>query len=308
MTVKRLGPNTLALDYCDLKLGGQIERGLYYYVAQEKIFKHHGLPGNPWNTAVQYKTSILDQDKFAPDSGFEATFYFDVAGLADKSSLRAVVERPGLWKVAVNGATLEPRPGEWWLDRAFAVFDIGPRVVEGRNTLTLTARPMSIHAELEPVYILGEFGLVSQDVGWRIVAPSPLQPGAWKDQALPMYSQAVSYSRVYRLRRGSGRLKVRLGAWRGTVAEVAVNGKPAGVIGWQPYELDITSLAAAGSNRIDVTVYGSLKNLLGPHHGKIAKGLVSPGSFRPAPATPPPGAAYDLEPYGLLEDFHLTRP
>jgi hypothetical protein len=53
MTIKRLGPNTLALDYCDLKLGNDTERGLYYYVAQEKIFKHHGLPGNPWNTAVQ---------------------------------------------------------------------------------------------------------------------------------------------------------------------------------------------------------------------------------------------------------------
>jgi hypothetical protein len=221
--------------------------------------------------------------------------------------MRAVVERPGLWKVAVNGAPIEPRPGEWWLDRAFAVFDIGPRVVEGRNSLTLTARPMSIHAELEPVYILGEFGLTSQEAGWRIVALSMLKPGAWKDQALPMYSQAVSYSGVYQLRRGPGRLKVRLGAWHGTVAEVAVNGKPAGVIGWQPYELDITSLAATGSNRIDVTVYGSLKNLLGPHHGKITKGLVSPGSFRSAPATPPAGASYDLEAYGLMENFQVIR-
>jgi hypothetical protein len=307
LEVKRLAPNTLALDYCDLKLGNNVERGLYYYVAQEKIFKHHGLPGNPWNTAVQYKTAILDQDKFAPDSGFEATFHFDVAGLADSSSLRAVVERPRLWRVAVNGAPVEPRPGEWWLDRAFAVFEIGPRVVEGRNTLTLTARPMSIHAELEPVYILGEFGLVSQDAGWRITAPAPLKPGAWKDQALPMYSQAVSYGRTYQLRRGAGRVKVRLGAWRGTVAEVKVNGKSAGLIGWQPYELDITSLAAAGPNRIEVIVYGSLKNLLGPHHGKIVKGLVSPWSFRSAPAQPPPGAAYDLEAYGLLEPFQLVR-
>jgi hypothetical protein len=306
ISVKRLAPNTLALDYCDLKLGDQVERGLYYYVAQERIFKHHGLGTNPWNTAVQYKTSILDQDKFAPDSGFEATFHFDVAGLPDKSTLRAVVERPELWRVAINGQTLAPRKGEWWLDRAFAVFDIAGHVVEGRNALTLTARPMSIHAELEPVYILGEFGLVSRQAGWRITAPPALKMGAWKEQGLPMYPDAVSYSRTFQLKRGSGRFKVRLGSWHGTLAEVRVNGKPAGVIGWQPYELDITGLAANGSNRIDVMVYGSLKNLLGPHHGKITKGLVSPGSFRSAPAQPPAGAAYDLEGYGLMDEFQVV--
>ncbi len=307
LSVKRLAPNALTLDYCDLKLGGQTEAGLYYYVAQEKIYKHHGLSGNPWNTAVQYKTAILDQDKFTPDSGFEATFHFDVAGLADKSSLRAVVERPELWKVSINGKPVAPRKGEWWLDRAFAVFDIAPNVVEGRNALTLTARPMSIHAELEPVYILGEFGLASQDPGWRITPPPSLKTGAWKDQALPLYSQSVSYSRSYQLRRGAGSVKVRLGAWHGTVAEIAVNGKSAGVIGWQPYELDITGLVRNGSNRVEVIVYGSLKNLLGPHHGKIVKGLVSPGSFRPAPAKPPAGSAYDLEGYGLMEEFHVIQ-
>jgi hypothetical protein len=165
---------------------------------------------------------------------------------------------------------------------------------------------MSIHAELEPVYILGDFGLASQGAGWRITAPAALKPGAWKEQALPFYSQAVSYSRPYKLRRGGGPVKVRLGAWNGTVAEVAVNGKSAGVIGWQPYELDITSLVANGSTRVEVIVYGSLKNLLGPHHGKINKGLVSPWSFRSAPAAPPAGTAYDLEGYGLMSEFQVV--
>ncbi|MBI4876486.1 MAG: hypothetical protein HY822_17765 [Acidobacteria bacterium] len=192
LSVRRLAPNTLTLDYCDLKLGAEVERGLYYYVAQEKIFRHHGLGTNPWNTAVQYKTSILDRNKFAPDSGFEAAFSFEVAGLADKSSLRAVVERPELWTVAINGHAVAPRKGEWWLDRAFGVFDISAHVLEGRNTLAVTARPMSIHAELEPVYILGDFGLAAQPAGWRITPPAALAAGAWKEQGLPLYSQAVS--------------------------------------------------------------------------------------------------------------------
>lgn len=306
LTVRRLAPNALTIDYCDLTLGGQTERGLYYYVAQEKIFKHHGLNGNPWNTAVQFKTAILDKDKFAPDSGFEATFRFEISGLADKNSLRAVIERPALWKVAINGRPVEPRKGEWWLDRAFAVFDIAPHVADGANTLTLTARPMSIHAELEPVYILGDFGLAERPAGWAITAPAALKTGAWKEQALPFYSHTVSYGRSYTLRRGA-RTVVRLGAWHGTLAEVRVNGKPAGVIGWQPYEADITGAVADGANQVEVIVYGSLKNLLGPHHGKINRGLTSPWSFRSAPATPPPGGAYDLEGYGLKAEFQVIQ-
>ncbi len=306
LSVRRLDPNTLTLDYCDLTLGGQTERGLYYYVAQEKVYKYHGLGTNPWNTAVQYKTDILDKDKFAPDSGFEATFRFEVSGLADKSTLRAVVERPSLWKVAVNGRPVEPRKGEWWLDRAFAVFDIAPYVIDGANTLTLTAHPMSIHAELEPVYILGDFGLAAREAGWAITAPAVLKTGAWKAQGLPFYSHTVAYGRSYTLRRGA-RAAVRLGGWHGTLAEVRVNGKSAGIIGWQPYQLDITGAVKDGSNQVEVVVYGSLKNLLGPHHGKINRGLTSPGSFRSAPASLPPGTAYDLEGYGLTEEFQVIQ-
>jgi hypothetical protein len=55
-----------------------------------------------------------------------------------------------------------------------------------------------------------------------------------------------------------------------------------------------------------VMVYGSLKNLLGPHHGRITRGLVSPQSFRSAPAQPPPGAAYDLDGYGLMDEFQVV--
>ena len=54
-------------------------------------------------------------------------------------------------------------------------------------------------------------------------------------------------------------------------------------------------------------VYGSLKNLLGPHHGKINRGLTAPGSFRGAPEKMPGGAAYDLESYGLFEDFAVLQ-
>jgi hypothetical protein len=303
LSVRRLSPNVLTLDYCDLRIGGQVESDLYYYQAAERAFRRHGFDGNPWNTAVQYKTSVLDKNRFAPDSGFEASFFFDADPAVNTTGLRAVVERPELWQVAVNGQPVGARAGEWWLDVRFGVYDIGHHVRTGRNSVTLTARPMSVHNELEPIYLLGEFGAAPQERGWRLVPPKALALGAWKDQDLPFYSDRVAYARDYDLGRSPGRVKVRLDRWHGTVAEVVVNGKPAGVIGWQPYELDIASQLVPGRNRVEVVVVGSLKNALGPHHGKITRGLVSPGSFRSAPTHQPPGTAYDLDAYGLMSEF-----
>jgi len=307
LTVERAAPNAIRIDYCDLTLKGVTQEDVYFFKAADEVFKAYGFQeGDPWNTSVQFKTSILDRNKFSPDSGFEANFWFDVAEGVNMAPLRAVVERPALWRVSVNGSPVESQRGQWWLDVDFGVYPIGPRVKPGRNSLKIAARPMSVHNELEPVYVIGDFGAVAQEKGFRIVPAAPLKLGAWKEQDLPFYAGSVSYAKSFELRRG-GRYKVVLGKWAGTVAEVRVNGKSAGIIGWQPYELPIDGLVRSGENRIEVVVSGSLKNLLGPHHGAITRGLASPANVRSAPATLPPGAQYDQLPYGLMDDFQVVR-
>jgi hypothetical protein len=96
-----------------------------------------------------------------------------------------------------------------------------------------------------------------------------------------------------------------LNDWNGTVAEVSVNGEKAGIIGWKPYELDISDLVINGENTVSVKVIGSLKNLLGPHHNDPTEGVVTPWSFFYAPAQQPPGTNYHLIDYGLFEDFEI---
>jgi hypothetical protein len=98
---------------------------------------------------------------------------------------------------------------------------------------------------------------------------------------------------------------VRLGEWSGTVASVYVNGKKAGIIGWPPYELDISQFCTPGKNQVDVIVTGSFKNLLGPHHNVERRGIVTPWSFKYAPEQPPKGSNYDLLDYGLMDDFNI---
>ncbi len=309
LSIRAESPNVLTIDYCDLKIENKEIKDLYFYDAQLKTFEHHGLGRNPWDSAVQFKTAILDLDHFAPDSGFEATYWFEISPGVDPSSLRLVVERPTLYQVFVNGQKLEPLQDQWWLDRAFGVFEIGNLGQPGRNGVTLRASPFTIHTELEPVYILGDFGLESADRGFRLVPGSVLKLGPWSDQGRPLYPDGVSYSKTYTLSEPDGnkeRLVVKLGDWRGSVAEVRVNGESGGFIVCAPFELDITDLLSAGQNTIGVVIFGTLKNTLGPHHNNPSLGSAWPGMFQKgAPGGYPPGSAYSVVGYGLFEDFKL---
>jgi len=311
--VRRESPNVLTLDYCDLTLGGKVERELYFYDAQKKTYAFHGLGRNPWDSAVQYRTNILDKDRFGPDSGFEAAFRFDAVkeDVEDFRDLKAVVERPELWSVSINGHDVEPLQGKWWLDKAFAVYDIGPRVVSGRNRILVRCKPFTINSELEPVYLLGDFALAEAAKGFELRPAGPLSFGPWASQGLPMCSGTVAYRKTFSVPMEGApgtRYVVKLGSWRGAAAEVRVGGRSAGTIAFAPYGLDITRALAAGPNEVEVVVYGTLKNTLGPFHNNPPLGRAWPGSFQQgAEGGLPPGAEYSVVDYGLFEDFAVIR-
>ena len=73
-------------------------------------------------------------------------------------------------------------------------------------------------------------------------------------------------------------------------------------------ERDVTAHVRPGKNTIEVTVIGTLKNTLGPHHAGTQLGAAWPPMFRRAPAGGlPPGADYATVPYGLTKDFLLIE-
>jgi hypothetical protein len=310
--IKRLSPNVLTLDYCDLRLDGKLEKDIYFYAAQRKTFQHHGLDRNPWDRAVQYKTNILDLDKFLPNSGFEADFWFEADAGVDLASLQVVVERPQLYHTFVNGREVNPDPEKWWLDRSFGVFDIGSSAKTGKNRITLKASPFTIHIELEPVYLLGDFCLANQEKGFKLVANQALKPGAWSEQGLPFYAGGIGYTMTFGMLGKDELNKYRYGVelvnWRGSVAEVKVNDKRAGFIAYPPFQLDISNLLEERrDNKITVIVYGTLKNTLGPHHNNPPLGMAWPSMFQKgAEGGRPPGSKYSVVGYGLFEGFWIV--
>jgi hypothetical protein len=306
--VTRDKENALTIEFCDLLIGNELTKDLHTYYAAEKVYKYYGFKyGDPWSTSVQFKTRTVDRDTFGINTGFTATYHFNVKSSFDYSSFKAVVERLDLWSVMVNGTEVKPEAGKWWLDRQFSLFDIGSLVSKGDNTITLKASPMKVHAEIEPVYILGEFSIRPVEKGWIIEPPvKSLTTGSWKEQGMPFYSWGVTYSKEFNIENPEGIYEIGLGKWSGTVAEVSVNGQPAGVIAFPPYRNDVTKLIKSGVNKIDVKVIGSLKNLLGPHFNNPAPGLVGPWHFRNVKSYPG-GKDYQLIDYGLMEDFTLLQ-
>lgn len=300
--------NVLPIDFCDLEVNGRKIQSMHVYDASQKAFIENGFNnGNPWDQKVQYKTNILDRNNFSASSGFKASYNFKVVEDFDFSGLTAVVERPELWTVQINNKTIAPIKGEWWLDRSFGVFKIGDFVKMGENNITINCSPMSVHAEIEPVYILGNFSVQPEEKGWSIYAPkNNFTTGSWKAQGFPFYSWDVSYKKEFDVQQKSSYYEIGLGNWKGTVAEVFVNDNSAGLIALAKDRLDVSKYIKKGKNLIEVKIVGSLKNLLGPHHNNPAPGFVGFVSWRKVNGMTA-GKDYQLLDYGLMDDFYLYQ-
>ena len=305
---RRLEHNVLTLDYVDVTAGGETRKNFYFYRANQFAFRQNGMGRNPWDSAVQFRDELIKK-KFPADSGFEATYRFAIEKQVPKE-LYIVIERPDLYTITCNGKAVSPIKGSWWLDKSFGKINIKTAAKVGENAVTIKARPFTIYHELEPAYVLGDFALKAVDSGFVIVPEAKLdiEAGGWNQQGYPFYAAGVSYTQNFEIRRPTGRYQVQLPHWYGSVAEVIVNGKPAGYIGYQPWQCDVTPLVKRGTNKIEIIVIGTLKNTLGPHHAGRTLGAAWPNMFHRGPETgPPPGNQYHTVGYGLFKPFVLKN-
>ena len=309
--ISRVEDNLLVLDYCDIHAMGKSARDINYLHATDSIFKWHDFPKadidhNPWNFTTQYKTELLDlNDEFGKETGFLATFPFVIDQEYSLKPIKIGIEYGRLYQVQVNGEKTSPDSDLEYFDHSVDVYPIAAKYLKhGKNEIKLSIKPMHIHAELERIFILGDFSLDPIAQGFMIKETEDLSIGNWVEQGQPFYPDAVSYQKKLKLEPGKA-CQVKLGEWQGAVAQVLVNGQDAGIIGWQPYELDISEWVKGGENNIEVLVYGTPRNQLGPHYYDPPKGIATPWSWNQAPANQPPGEEYSFMPYGLMDDFEV---
>jgi len=302
--------NVLVLDYLDLKSNKLDLKEVHFMNAMRQLFVSNGFAmKNPWEHKIQYKQDYLAMDTFKTDSGFEVKYYFKISESANPETinkLTAVVERPELWEVFINDIKVE-KSDKWWIDREFFKFPIGDKVQKGINTITLKAPKMSVHAELMPTYIIGDFVLNPLKQGFEISTGTISKLGSWKSMGYPFYSQKVAYSENFEVEKKETQFKIKLNKWKGIVAEVFVNEKKAGDIAYPPYELNISKFIVDGKNEVTVKVIGSLKNTLGYFYKENHRFMNGPGDWNPAPEKIPGIEQYFLMDYGLEEPFNLVQ-
>jgi hypothetical protein len=311
ISVKRESDNIMMVNYLDLKTAKSDMKDVYFMNALIGLFNENGVEmGNPWQHKIQYKKTYLALDTlFKADSWFEASYHFNInpnlSGEAMKS-IRAVVERPELWTVSINGKEISKTEGSYWIDKSFPEFAVGQFLKPGKNTLTLKAPRMHVLAEVMPGYFIGDFLVKPAKQGFEITDGNISTLGSWREAGLPFYSQKVAYSQTYKVTKADGTaFKVKLNKWNGSVAEVLVNDQQAGLIAWQPNELDVTSFLKDGNNEITVKVVGSLKNTFGFFYQNNEGWIFGPWSWNSAPTKIPSASEYFLMDYGLMKPFEL---
>ncbi|MFW6303000.1 MAG: glycosyl hydrolase [Candidatus Sumerlaeota bacterium] len=196
------------------------------------------------------------------------------------------IERPESFRVCVNDEMIgvEEDCG-WWCDRSLRLLRIDPNVLHaGTNIITMRCDYDETHSGLEISYLLGHFGVrVQQQEITMTDMPSTLKIGDWVRQGLPFYSGSVAYNKSLRpkLKKGE-RLFIRVPEYDAPVVRVMANGHEAGVIAWEPNEVDVTDYIADGKLELSIEVMGSRRNSHGPlHHKDKHPEWVGPGQFEP---------------------------
>lgn len=230
-------------------------------------------------------------------------YTFDVQALPSGEVFLAI-EKPELYKVAVNGTPISTDAEcGWWVDKSLRRLPVDPATLRlGANEVTLECPYDLTHPGFEIAYLLGNFGTAVEGTKVAITAPTTsLALGDWCGQGLTFYSGSVTYRLGVRMKVEPGkRLFVRLGDYRGVGVRVLVNGKAAGVIAWDPQELDITDLVAGQESvELGLELLGHRRNSHGPHHlTEKWPNWTGPGEYVAGPDRWLDG--YQLVPCGLM--------
>lgn len=234
----------------------------------------------------------LRQDPEAePEVMLEYAFVVDERVSCDLGAIQLVLESPDLFSILVNGSPVSSGGHGWWKDIAFRKIPIGGCVRPGVNTVRL-AGLLTPRTEIESIYLIGDFGVRSH---------SPTIPGDRRtvrsegpfsicDRPLILRSGNLDggtdlTSQRHWFYSGNVRLSqsaTLAGDWlqssrrAGVMLELEppdavavraiVNGHDAGVRAWRPYQFEVADLLVPGESMITLELFGSCRNLLGPHH------------------------------------------
>ncbi len=231
--------------------------------------KPNALPLVDWRMRMANRVSGRDQDEASLlfTAQFDAEIVPEQARLLlDGLATEKVWQRtaPVAFQVRVNGQPIQAWEQGEYLDHYIVEADIAELLREGRNAIEVQTwtHLYEMPAVRYPLILVGRFALAGRR--HRLVKePGEIGSGGWDAEGYPFYSGIARYAQRVRLPRLATGVRAVLQFERiGDQAQVVVNGKPCGIIAWEPLEVDITDAVKSGDNEIVVRVANSLQNLL----------------------------------------------
>jgi hypothetical protein len=246
---------------------------------------------------------ILDTHRVVGAAGIGTNFSLRFSVEVDvvpQGALFLVIENPERFAITVNEQPIELHDLGWWRDISFRKVAIDGKLRTGTNTIVMSGT-FNRDSELESIYLVGDFG-ISSPVGmyeggengmsfYRYAAdfrlnqlPKQVREGNLAGQGLPFFAGRLKLAQTVHLDGELAGARLAFGEFWSAVVRVTVNGMEAGVTAWPPYEVELGEQMKPGSNRIEIELASTLRNLLGPHHLRGGDPVgVGPDAFRASP-------------------------
>lgn len=302
-TIRRDEPNVVVFDHAGWQLNdGPLQKPEYILRIDRQVRAalglepRHNFMTQPWATPVSAD----------PKRVLVRLHYVFTVEALPSGPLALALERPESAQVFLNGTKVSMTPTGSWLDHSFKTMAIDSALLRpGDNTVVVVYDYDEAFPGLEACYLLGEFGVRVDGMRIRLgQGPAGLSLGDLTSQGLPFYGGNVQYEATVKGRRApEERLFLRIPRYAGTAVRVSINEKTVRVMGWEPYEVDITDDMTNESSRIVVEVLGHRRNVLGPLHTPGGKGA-NPESFLTEGANWRDD--YQVTPFGLLASPELV--
>ena len=197
-------------------------------------------------------------------------------------------ERPEFNAYKINGVALHNEDiNDFWVDECFKRMLIPAGVLKiGRNEVTIDVTFLRT-TNIEALYLVGDFG-VKLDNRKRTLVSVPAVMGCDNYSAydMPFFTGNLTFTIAPDVYKGilgdsakdADRIVLTPKEFTGACVRIKAGSK-ATVLGWEPYEADITEAYRQGLP-LEVTVMGLRTNVFGPLH-QLPKpaGICSPGDF-----------------------------
>ena len=176
----------------------------------------------------------------------------------------------GEYKININGQTLEPDAFQPVMvyDPCNRMADIAAYLQTGQNTLMVTVTALAdYHGVSDPMYLLGDFGVVSRD-GTFVIDALPIEAALTSGPiaGYPFYSGTLTFLTTLAIEQLTDNDQFALSLPEtlhlSECLELIINGRSLGVRAFAPYTwTGDTCLLRAGSNDVQVKLTNTLANL-----------------------------------------------